>query len=210
MTLSNNNLSGKSISWLSGLLPQITTLDISGNNLGDMDLKQFNLNNTLKNLNVSNNNITDSSFLAKMPKLINLDISHNPINNSVFSQAVANHKSLQDLNASYCQLDDTALEWLSIKTPMERLNLSHNNFTEAGMPLLIHAKINILFLDNNNLGDQAAELLSKNVFFEALSLSNNKITDNGIVFFCDRGSLQEGTKFPSTPLQPSASLGCSQ
>ena len=31
-----------------------------------------------------------------------------------------------------------------------------------------------------------------------------------VVMILIRGSLQEGTKFPSTPLQPFASLGCSQ
>lgn len=79
------NSSEKWIS-ISELIP-IKELDLSNQNISNLDGIQYFLN--LEKLNISHNHITDLRLLEKLPKLKSVDINHNPIKREINLKAAA-------------------------------------------------------------------------------------------------------------------------
>ncbi|EAA20155.1 hypothetical protein [Plasmodium yoelii yoelii] len=78
-------------------MKNIIELDLSYNNIENLDIY---FPESLKKLNMSNNNIKNICFKNKLPNLELLDISSNPIENLNFYEIIPNIKTLK-LNDNY-------------------------------------------------------------------------------------------------------------
>ncbi|XP_057767836.1 probable LRR receptor-like serine/threonine-protein kinase At2g24230 [Salvia miltiorrhiza] len=100
----------------------------------------------LESLDLSSNKITTlPSDFWSLGSLINLNLSHNQISGSLFSN-IGNFGHLQSLDLSFNKFSGSIPETVSSLTKLQALNLSHNVF-ESGVPLGILQCLNLVSVD---------------------------------------------------------------
>lgn len=195
LLLGKNNFSLASTSFLSGLI-----------NLENLDLSHFNLNtipseitglSRLKNLNLSNNIISDFSALNGLTSLQEINISDNTL--ASLPSEITSLTSLKSLNASNNNITQfnnlqnlQNLEWLSIENnslttiPTEisnlknlvHLNLGRNQISTGFSSLTPLKNLEQLWLNHNNIsGSFPTDLLTLPTLM-SLSLQSNQLTGN--------------------------------
>ncbi|MBS0603883.1 MAG: leucine-rich repeat domain-containing protein [Verrucomicrobia bacterium] len=150
------------------LLNSIVALDLS--NLGLKAIPpQITKYTQLRQLNLSNNQITDVSALENFTQLARLNLSHNQITDIA---VLGNLTQLSRLNLSSNKITDVA--GLGILARLEELNLYDNQITDVSAlgNLVQLCKLN---LSNNQITDVST--LGNLVQLCKLNLSNNQVTD---------------------------------
>jgi hypothetical protein len=180
-------------------LPDLTSLNLKRRAIGDKELQAFvsavasgSLPN-LTHLDLSHNEITNMDELAavaseSLPNLTNLDLSHNKITGLDELAVVA--MRLTHLDLSHNEITDKGLDELAVVAMpnLTHLGLSHNKITDKGLDeLAVVAMPNLTHLDlsHNKITDKGLDELAV-VAMESLpnlthlDLSHNKITDKGV------------------------------
>jgi small GTP-binding protein len=158
---------------LSELLPDIrkleylTSLDLSNNRISDYSfLKEL---KSLTSLYLSNNQISDYSFLKELIFLTTLNLSNNQINDYSFLKEL---KSLTSLVLKNNQISDAS--FLKELKSLTSLDLSNNQISDYSF-LKELKSLNMLYLSDNQINDYS--FLKELKFLTLLYLSNNQISD---------------------------------
>jgi hypothetical protein len=161
----------------------IKVLDISGNNLNDMESTEI-----LRDILRSNKTITT------------LDLSTNRFGYTTgavdcIAAGLGDNSTLLEIDLSWCALRDDGISILaqalgSRNTTLQKLALRANSITSTGIGVLLEtmqqrSHITDLYLENNTLGNEGAMLLARSLGNNALpsltrlSFSYNDIGDDG-------------------------------
>jgi len=150
--------------------PQLKSLNLSDNNIGDQGLAMLSTKDwpLLENLNLSNTKLTLKGI------------------------KVMTHESkwshLRCLNLSYNEINDEGLEILSHKdwSLLEKLNLSNSKITSKGVDVLVNkmnlANLKRLDISYNKIFDEGLEILASGKWplLEDMIFYNTKITLEGL------------------------------
>lgn len=185
----------------------IEDLNLGGNSIKNEGLKLIaegmNINNHLHNINISNNELTSIGIQTcfdqiKSSKIIELNISSNPIKNEGLMKiagCLGNFSLIRKLNVSNCGIDfkgfyDLIINLQNIKR-LESLDISENDlntnrfssiksfFQQCGIKSLNMSKCNLA----NNSGYALGQCLCVNDSIRKIELKGNKITDKGFRSF---------------------------
>ncbi|XP_065900976.1 leucine-rich repeat-containing protein 74B-like [Dysidea avara] len=200
----SNDLTSQEASAISDMMTCLEELYISRNKLGDdgavIISKGITKSNTLRVLNISDNNITSTGAIAIANSLHNtsleeLDMSQNAIGQdgaTAIAQAITNNKTLKQLNISICEI--TAIGATAIansllhNTSLEELHMSCNAIGEDGATAIAQAITNNKTLKQLNISKceitatgatAIANSLLHNTSLEVLYMSNNAIGEDG-------------------------------
>ena len=195
LLLGKNNFNLASSNFLSGLI-SLEDLDLSNLNLTTIPAEIASLSQ-LKNLNLSNNLISDFSILNGLTSLQEINISNNKLTG--LPSEIASLTSLKSLNASsnsITQINNLQnlqnLEWLSLENNslneiptgilnlrnLVHLNLGRNQISAGFNSLTSLKNLEQLWLNHNNIsGNFPAELLALPKLM-SLSLQSNLLTGN--------------------------------
>lgn len=163
LSLANCGLS--SIADLTGS-PSLTTLDLSGNAIGDISPLGSLL--SLQSINLANNAVTDLSALSGLNQLSSLDLSHNAVASLAPLSLCTGMTYLDVSNNKVTQVN--ALETLPSLT---YFNASHNAIADVSA-LAGCTELAYLYLDNNTLTDISA--ISGMSKLLELDFSHNSVT----------------------------------
>ena len=185
----------------------VETLNICGNSIKDegftLICKALNVNKSLQNLNLSNNEIHSIGLEQGLQfitncKLISLNLSNNQLNDSgikVLSKSLQILTNLRELNISNCDFEFIGFEYLIKSLTLYKniwtLNVSGNNLKSPNFinlkPFLESLTIRNLNISKCSLGNEGAlvlgECIINNEFIKKLNISNNKIRDAGFKSF---------------------------
>lgn len=174
-------------------LPALKTLDVSSDRGKIIYLQVENLSN-LESLNISNNKITDISFLGSLPQLKNLNLGGNQIkdasalekskkletldlsdNQVVNISSISNLTELRELHIAYQrQSNDELLLPVSKLDKLITLSIMGNKTYDISLLSNLY-KLQILDLGENEISDLSS--LSNLKSLKTINLSNNKIND---------------------------------
>lgn len=140
----------------------ITTIDISNSTT-----------NSIKNLYISNNSLTNIENITKLVNLENLDLSFNRVG-AINVHTFESLKKLVSLNLAQTNVSNLDFGTFAGQTEMKTLDLSYNNLTEINVIIFTPymSKLEKLFVDGNNL----TELAPLQLYFPVLNtlgISNN-------------------------------------
>ena len=185
----------------------IETFNISGNSIKDEGFKLIcqglNDNNSLLNLNVSNNDIHFKGIYQGLNsisvcKLYSLNISNNPLLDEglkCLSTKLKNLQNLHKLNVSNCNFQFPGFEHLihtlQFNKRIEYLNVSGNDLKKSDFeklkPCFASFGIRNLNMSKCFLGNESAFILGEciigNESIKKLNISENKISDVGFKSF---------------------------
>ncbi|XP_076920638.1 receptor-like protein kinase BRI1-like 3 [Bidens hawaiensis] len=182
LDLSNNGLSGDipaSVTSSSSL----KALDLSGNNLtGKFQSLDFGTCQNLTTINLSRNNLAGTGFPASLSNchvLEKLDVSHNALHMKLPGTMLGDFKNLKSLSLAYNQFfGPISPEVGNVCTTLEELDLSNNQLT-GGLPASFGScsSLSSLNLGHNYLsGDFLTSVVSSMSSLKYLSASFNNIT----------------------------------
>ncbi|XP_036414744.1 NACHT, LRR and PYD domains-containing protein 12-like [Colossoma macropomum] len=157
---------------------QLAGCSLTTNSCENLSSAVQSVNSSLKELDLSNNDLQDSGI-----KLL-------------FAGLKNSHCKLETLRLARCGLTTSSLENLSsalqsVNSSLKELDLSNNDLQDSGMELLSvglknsHCKLEILRLDRCGLTTSSCENLSSALQFvnsslKELDLSNNDLQDSGV------------------------------
>jgi len=186
--------------------PNLTTLDISGNQFGDAGAEDLvdalQSNNTLKSLDISGNHIgidgTEAlaGALKVNNKITTLNLSDNYIRDTgakALAEALKVNETLTTLDISYNNISNGAQALavaLKVNNKMTTLNLKENRIGHEGAKALAEAlgkdsktTLKELDISYNSIGIEGAKALAEalkiNKTLTTLDISHNKIRDAG-------------------------------
>ena len=188
-----------------GSLVHITTLNLSGNLIGDVGAKYLSKLTQLKSLDLSRNKISEAGakHLATLTQLTSLNLTYNLIgdagtrhltvlnqltslnlNRNLIGDAGASHLSaltqLKSLDLGANDIGDVGAEYLSALTRLKSLDLSYNLISDTGAShLSTLTELTSLDLNANDIGNAGARHLSVLSQLTSLDLSRNLIGDSG-------------------------------
>ncbi len=171
LNISNNNLSGDFYSNISSLsnLEEI----LLGNNSGSLASTNFSSFTNLKSLDLSGFGLTEiPSTLGSLSFLKNLNVSNNSISQFGNLSELGN---LKELNISKNQLTEIPSE-ISALAFLKILDVSQNNLTKFSA-LNNLTTLEWLSLENNNLQNLPTEIATLQNLIH-LNLANNKLSSN--------------------------------
>lgn len=187
--------------------PYIEFLNLSSNSIKNEGLKLIvsglNHNSTLHSLDVSHNDINSAGIITaldkvKLSKLIELNLSGNPIGNEgliKLTESLKNFQVLKKLNLSSCQIEFKGASYLLMdlqnKKRIDSVNLSGNDIRserfEQIKPFFSVFGIKYLNLSRCSLGNQCTFILGEclmiNESIKRIDISDNKISDKGFKSF---------------------------
>lgn len=118
--------------------PNITSLDLSQNNIGDEGARKLAQNTTLTTLNME---ITQISFegarsLAQHPRLNCLNVSANPLIGDLGAVALAQNPRLRNLDVSFTNLQEAGATALAGHQNLQSLNVASNAIGDQALKKL--------------------------------------------------------------------------
>jgi Leucine Rich repeat len=218
LDLSNMNLTDEYISSLCEYLkshPEITSLDISDNYIGDGGAKILASNTTITTLSIDFNEIDvmSAKALANNRVITSLSIIGNDIGdegamafaenqtlislqaagNSIFNEgakALARNTSLVFLDISGNRIGSEGIKSFSKNKHIISLDLTSNDiFDDAVIELAKNTTITSLSIAYNNLSDEGAIALAKNTTIKTLDVSFNDIGNEGAIALIEKARL---------------------
>ena len=207
LSLNSNNMTGEVAEDLANVIknnPDLQRLYLSNNNLGPstiMILQALKENSRLQILNLNNNNMTGevaedlANVIKNNPYLQELYLSNDNLGPSTIMilQALKENSRLQILNLNNNNMTGEVAEDLAnvIKTNshLEKLGLESNNLGSSAIIILQalkeNFKLQMLYLDNNNMTGEVAEdlanVIKNNPDLQKLYLSNNNLGPSTIM-----------------------------
>lgn len=171
-------------------------LDLSDSSLTDSQipalLEFLKLHKQITYLDVSHNDIGDlgAMALAQLNTLTTLDISYNKIG-VIGAEEFAKNITLMRLSMAYNTIGDEGAIVLAEKNKfLTVLDVKHNDIGFLGVKALAENKtLKILNLTYNNIGDEGAELLARNEILNALDVSGCNIGYLGFQAFAHNQSI---------------------
>lgn len=185
----------------------IEFFNICGNSIKNEGLKLIiaglNHNSSLHSLDISHNDINSIGLVTnleklKISKIIELNISGNPIGNEgviKLTESLKNFPNLKKINVSNCQIEFKGAYYLLMelqnKKRIDSVNLSGNDIRNDKFdqlkPFFAVFGIKHLNLSKCFLGNQATFILGEclmiNESIKKIDISDNKITDKGFQSF---------------------------
>ena len=136
-----NNIKTLEANWTIGL-SNLVNLDLNNNQLSTLKMSDFNGLPKLRSLNLCFNGFKflDSSNtpFASLPSLISLDLTGNPISNSISAVSFKNLNKLQTLNLRYCSISSINME--AFTSPFCNPTASNTKILMNGNPVLSNAE----------------------------------------------------------------------
>ena len=141
----------------------LTTLDISNNEIQTMGAVELIRTRQFKSLNISQNKIVTDAHTAELAHLLEQDVT------------------LETLVLSNNTIDETLLRALAHNTHLKALDISDAHLGDEGAQILAQNKtLKSLTLNRNGITTKGARAFFSNPALTHLGLSNNRI-DNGIL-----------------------------
>jgi Leucine-rich repeat (LRR) protein len=159
----------------------ITSLDLSGNNIGDEGTKNLSSLSSLITLNLSDNDIGDSDakHLSSLSSLTTLNLYGNNIG-AEGTKHLSSLSSLTTLNLSFNNIGAEGAKNLSSLSSLTTLDLWNNNIGDSGAKNLSSlSSLTTLDLRNNKIGAEGAKNLSSLSSLTTLNLWKNHIGAEG-------------------------------
>ncbi len=161
--------------------PAITSLNLTGNLLGDVGIQALLKAPTITRLNLMGNNLSDHAIgvLSQLKQLIELNLNINTIGDKG-ALTLGELPCLQKLLLNGNAISNQGLQTFAQQPSLQYLSLMNNDINSEGARLLMNNKsLHTLYLDNNYLGDDGAAVVAKNSTWQELSLSDNALTASG-------------------------------
>ena len=135
------------IAMYSADITKVTSLDLSGKSISNLSgISAF---SNLTNLNLNNNNLTKIEELGKLTKLKKLVLNNNSIGSNI--QSICNLTSLEELQAENCGLKNSDINGKITKlTNLTKLFLSRNQLSDISSFTAL-TKLQILRADDNRI-----------------------------------------------------------
>lgn len=163
-------------------MTNLVDINLAGNHLSDLDDDTFlGLKDTLKVLNLDNNNITgldnpESRYLFGLTALESLSIRNNNMNSMHVSSY--SFPALKTLDLSHNVLEDFQSNNLMGFGSLEELRLNHNNLVlGVNQQLRYMTNLKKLYAYNNNIGPVVQKQFDDLGSLEYLDISNNQISE---------------------------------
>jgi nucleoside phosphorylase/Leucine-rich repeat (LRR) protein len=178
---------------LVGMLTNLTSLDLRGNNIGDHEheLSALAKLQELTSLTLSSNRIGDVSvrFLASLTTLSSLDLRDNRIGADGARQ-VAMLTQLTSLDLSSNEIEDSGARALSLLSQLTSLNLANNRIGPRGTHALsLLSELISLDMSRNRICDEGARALAALSSLDSLWISGNQIGPVGTQMLARLGAL---------------------
>jgi PAS domain S-box-containing protein len=193
----------------------LTTLNLTGNRIGDQGAIHLRVHPAFLNLNLSGTGVGEMTAisLAKHPAIISLDLSQNKIGNMGAEElakntkieilnlagnkitcsgaiALARNKTLRSLSLMENFIADSGVNSLAQNKTLTSINLSVNQITNTGaIALANNSTLTSLMLHHNKIEKEGAKAFAKNFRLLELDLGFNKIGEEGAVYLSQNGTL---------------------
>ncbi|KAL4611755.1 hypothetical protein ACB092_08G148400 [Castanea dentata] len=198
LSLSSNFLNGTLSSWLFNLtslvkltldqnqfigeigefkLVNLTTLDLSSNNLQGSIPSSISRLVKLTSLSLSSNNLSimlDLEMFSNLNNLYVFNFSYNNLLVSINNNLTFTLPNLKEMYLSSCNISEFPI-FLRIATNLQHLDLS-NNRIHGPFPTLNALDLHYLFASNNNLSGGIPSLICNASSLEVLDLSHNNFS----------------------------------
>jgi len=177
----SGNLIGDEGAEIIAQVPHVTTLIISENNIRNKGAETLSKNTTLKTLILTNNEIdsTGAKLLSESKTLTTLDLTGNQVDDEG-AVALAGNTILFSLILSHNKIGIIGLQALANNTTLNSLNLSYNEVSSEGAQIIAKSTtLKSLNLAGNNIETIGIIALAHNSSFESLDVSFNKVSDEG-------------------------------
>lgn len=149
--------------WLTGPTPcdwygvdctgtNITSLDLSNNNLSGPLVREIGLLTTIVELNLSSNNLSGPLIpeIGLLTSLVDLDLSNNALT-GVIPKTIGNLTTLTSLNLSQNQITGKIPEHIGLLSNLDELYLQSNELTCHVPPEIMNVTLTTANLTNNNM-----------------------------------------------------------
>ena len=178
-------------------------LNLKGNNLSDISVFLTVKFENLRNLNLNSNQIGDNMIkhikTFKFPKLENLDIGINNLQNFEFFESIEHFKELKQLNVSSNIFNREIPENWNIKEikldSLEKIDFSNGIFSEKTINFMfsIFKFKNLMFINlmSNNIKELNFIEKLQNCPLETLILTNNEIDETQLKYLQSFHGLKE-------------------
>ena len=161
--------------------PQITSLDLKGQQLGDACLVPLARLTALKEVNLQANNISDKGviLLKQLSVLESVNLNFNAIGDEGVLH-LTQLKQLNRLSMNGNLITNKGVSHFSIADNLRVLSLINNQLNSFGVKLLSNCpQIESLCLDNNLIDDEGVAQLSQLSNLHVLSVSHNRVSSKG-------------------------------
>ena len=161
--------------------PEIVSLDVSYNHIGDAGAKALAGNTSLTSLDVYFNDIgpAGAKALAGNTSLTSLDMRSNHLGDDG-AKALTSNTSLTSLNVASNKIGPAGAKALAGNTRLTSLDVSCNDIGPAGAKALAgNTSLTSLNVRSNNIGDDGAKALAGNTILTSLHVAGNNIGDVG-------------------------------
>lgn len=162
-------------------LTTLTTLDLTGNRIGDERARGIASLQSLTFLNLSGNAIVveGARAIALLPSLISLDLADCDIGPEE-ARAIAPLPSLTSLDLSWNKIGDEGARGLASLQSLTSLDLTDNGVgAEGARALASLSSLTSLNLWNNRIGPEGAQAIASLKSLNSLDLGNNLIGSEG-------------------------------
>lgn len=177
VTLKNCNLNNGDASKLFSSCPNLTYLDVSGNNLSD--ISSIVALKNVSTLDISGNSVEDAAPIGELTSLTSLNIAANKISGIKWCSAL---KGLTSLTAGGNDISDYSP--VSALTSLKKLSLNYAGISDLGF---VSPLKNLETLDLKNNGFSSVSSLTSLSSLETVNVSGNAyIEDLGSLKDCGR------------------------
>ncbi len=187
----NCGFGGEQARIISLTMPQLTTLNIGGNNIGDAGAESISRMPQLTTLDIGANNIGDAGAesISHMPHLTTLIIRNNLIRDAGV-RSISTMRKLKTLNLSSNLITDVQVEFISHMHQLTNLEIFNNLIGHAGAVFISHMhQLTRLNISGNHIGDVGAASISGLEKLGRLDISGNQIGPAGAASISDMSQL---------------------
>lgn len=234
--LSGNRLTGWAFGALGGKLAKLERLDIGSNPINASLVDVFGNCTKLKELNLSNTQITasqltyfshsskslrylqldnlgfkdqDLSSFGELDGLVGLELNFNRLTGSFFKQVKKSSETLEVLKLSGNQITDQHLHALKSFTALETVDFSDNGLIGTGLVNLTSsgASLENLDISDNGIKDGYLRFLQLSKFLVSVDLRRNQLTGKCVNYLLNSAQTLTSLYLEGNPIVPQELLG---